>query len=165
MCAREGLCVVTGGPGTGKTTVMREVVARLRAAGERVVLAAPTGVARQVLLRAMAGVDPRPRAMTLHRLVARPPAGRLLSVVVDEASLLSLEMLREVLVAFGGARPALRRLVLVGDPDQLPPVNGAEVLWEMLRCARVPRVALTHVYRQAHSSALFAALQLSLIHI
>lgn len=173
MCQSKGFCVVTGGPGTGKTTVMRAVVSQLLRRGERVVLAAPTGVARQVLQRSVlaacaSGV--RPQAFTLHRLVMTTDAEVLglgrggaaaTSLVVDEASLVSLEMLHAVLARFSRGH-TLRRLVLVGDPDQLPPVRGVEVLRELLDapCSTIPRVVLTHVYRQQHGSALFSALQL-----
>lgn len=161
MCCRENFCVVTGGPGTGKTTVMREVVRLLLQQKENVVLAAPTGVARQVLQRAMSSLNAnkQPKAFTVHRLLMTRSTEPQVSLIVDEASLLSLDMLHDLFRKF--KHPKLRRLVLVGDPDQLQPVNGIEVLPELLAEpeSEIPRTCLKTVYRQSNATALFDALQ------
>ncbi|MBM4342840.1 MAG: ATP-dependent RecD-like DNA helicase [Deltaproteobacteria bacterium] len=152
------LLVVTGGPGTGKTTILRGVLAALDDGDAKVVLAAPTGRAARRLAEA-AGLQ----AKTLHRLLAidpgRPDAGRgkvaieADLVIVDEASMVDAALMAQLL----GALPEHARLVLVGDADQLPSVGPGAVLADLLACAEVPRVRLDQVFRQAEASRIVRA--------
>lgn len=152
------LLVVTGGPGTGKTTILRGVLAALDGADTQVVLAAPTGRAARRLAEA-AGLEAR----TLHRLLAidpsRPDAGRGKTalqadlVVVDEASMVDAVLMAQLVQAL----PASARLLLVGDADQLPSVGPGAVLADLLACPEVPRVRLDRVFRQAEASYIVRA--------
>lgn len=152
------LLVVTGGPGTGKTTILRGVLAVLRRANLKVVLAAPTGRAARRMAEAT-GVA----AKTLHRLLAIDPTQPMPGprsepldadvVVIDETSMVDAP-LAAVLV---GALAPQTRLLLVGDADQLPSVGPGAVLADLLSCAAVPRVRLDHVWRQSERSHIVAA--------
>ncbi len=152
------LLVVTGGPGTGKTTILRGVLAALDDVDSTVVLAAPTGRAARRLAEA-AGLE----AKTLHRLLAidpsRPDAGRgkvaieADLVVVDEASMVDAALMAQLV----GALPPYARLLLVGDADQLPSVGPGAVLADLLACPEVPRVRLDRVFRQAEASSIVRA--------
>lgn len=148
--------VLTGGPGTGKTTTVRAIVAAHEALGHRVLLAAPTGRAAKRLSEA-AGREAR----TIHRLLEWNPArGGFVRgedepleadvVVADEASMLHLELA----LALVEALPNDAKLVLVGDADQLPPVGPGHVLREVLASGVVPIVRLARVFRQAEASAI-----------
>lgn len=163
-----GVVVITGGPGTGKTTLVRFIVHLAARAGVRVALAAPTGRAAQRLQEALfsgAGAVPpgvlAPR--TIHRLLeVRPGAGgggpRFARgphhpldaelVVVDEASMLDLPLACHLLSAL---RPGAR-LVLVGDVDQLPSVGPGQVLKDLIESGCVAVVRLTRIFRQAARS-------------
>ncbi|HXT22903.1 MAG TPA: ATP-dependent RecD-like DNA helicase, partial [Thermoanaerobaculia bacterium] len=142
--------VLTGGPGTGKTTLVRALVEIFGKKGERVLLAAPTGRAAKRMAETT-GHD----ASTLHRLLEwspqsgrferneeRPLAADLL--VVDEVSMLDMLLAHHLLKAV----PEQARLVLVGDADQLPSVGPGNVLAEMLASGVVPSVRLTRIFRQ-----------------
>ncbi|MGF1467479.1 MAG: ATP-dependent RecD-like DNA helicase [Sandaracinaceae bacterium] len=153
---RHGLMVLTGGPGTGKTTTTRAIVEAHGKLDLRVHLAAPTGRAAK-RLAAATGRD----AATLHRLLEWNPAIGTFSrnaaapldsdlVLVDEASMLDLMLAR----ALVDALPPSASLVLVGDVDQLPPVSAGHVLREVIRADRVPLVRLNEVFRQAQESAI-----------
>ena len=152
------LAVVTGGPGTGKTTIIRGLLAALPA-HEQVALAAPTGRAA----RRLAEATDR-EAKTLHRLLeydvrqrrflrdqSRPLDAAL--VVVDEASMVDVPLATALCSAL---RPETR-LILVGDADQLPSVGPGAVLADLLRCEQVARVRLKQVYRQGQTSYITAA--------
>ena len=152
----HGLMVLTGGPGTGKTTTTRAVVDAHRAADLQVSLAAPTGRAAKRLSEAT-GRD----ALTLHRLLEWNPATGVFGrhagspleadlVLVDEASMLDLALAKALVEAL----PPSASLVLVGDVDQLPPVGAGEVLREVIRSGAVPVVRLQEVFRQAQESAI-----------
>ncbi|MGI6083659.1 MAG: ATP-dependent RecD-like DNA helicase [Limnochordia bacterium] len=155
---RGGVVVITGGPGTGKTTVVHEILRGAKARGATVLLAAPTGRAAKRLQEA-AGM----RAMTIHRLLEYGPnigdgrAGfqrnadnplRADMLVIDEASMLDLPLAYHLLSA---VKPGTT-LVMVGDADQLPSVGPGTVLQDIIQSARVPVVRLTTVFRQARES-------------
>lgn len=154
LAVEAPLLVVTGGPGTGKTTVIRALTALLAQVPGGLALAAPTGRAA----RRLAEVTGR-EASTLHRLLeARPPRldfgrhpGRPLdhgAVLVDEASMVDLPLLRGLLRA---VKPGTR-LILVGDADQLPPVGPGEPLRDLVESEAVPVVRLGTLYRQGQGS-------------
>lgn len=153
------LVVLTGGPGTGKTTTVRAIVAAHRAADRRVLLCAPTGRAAKHL-SAAAGAQ----ATTVHRALEWSPAARAFTrdeshpldadvVLVDEASMLDLALAQKLLRAV----PAATTLVLVGDADQLPPVGPGPVLRELLASGVGAVARLRHVFRQAGESAIVRA--------
>jgi len=148
-----GVLALTGGPGTGKTTVIKGILAVLERAGCKVMLAAPTGRAARRLAEA-AGKP----AKTVHRLLEYDAAGRFgrseenpleaQAVIVDEASMLDIVLTYRLLDAL----PVGCRLVLVGDVDQLPSVGAGSVLKDIIRCGQLPVVRLTEVFRQAEIS-------------
>ena len=152
------LLVLTGGPGTGKTTTVRGIVAAHRGLGHEVVLCAPTGRAAKRLSEA-AGSEAR----TIHRLLEWNPAtarfqrGRALPieadlVLVDEASMLNMQLAENLLSAI----PAQVPLVLVGDVDQLPPVGPGQVLRALIDSGVARVVRLETVFRQAQESRIVA---------
>ena len=152
------LLVLTGGPGTGKTTTVRGIVAAHRSLGHEVVLCAPTGRAAKRLSEA-AGSEAR----TIHRLLEWNPAtarfqrGRALPVeadlvLVDEASMLNMQLAESLLSAI----PAQVPLVLVGDVDQLPPVGPGQVLRSLIDSGVARVVRLQTVFRQAQESRIVA---------
>jgi len=154
--AERALSVLTGGPGCGKTTTVRAMVGLARARGERVTLAAPTGRASQRLAEVV-GLE----AGTVHRLLEWSPAnGRFTRdarkplatdlLVVDETSMLDVSLGAALLVAV----PPEARVVLVGDPGQLPAVGAGDVLADLLRSPAVARTELREVFRQADRSAI-----------
>lgn len=151
---RQKVVVVTGGPGTGKTTLIRGVFAILGAKRQRVLLAAPTGRAAKRLSEATGG-----EAKTIHRLLDfQPKKGGFARdessplevdvLVVDEASMLDVVLAHELLRAV----PDRARLVLVGDVDQLPSVGPGRVLEDLIVSGSVEVVRLTEVFRQARRS-------------
>lgn len=148
------VAVVTGGPGVGKTTIVRGIVSILAKKGVRILLAAPTGRAAK-RLSDQAGMP----ASTLHRLLEWRPAegafGRNATnaldcdlLVVDEASMLDVRLAADLLGALGPAT----RLVLVGDVDQLPSVGPGRILRDIIDSGAVPTVRLTEIFRQAATS-------------
>ena len=148
-----GVFALTGGPGTGKTTIIKGILSVLKRAGCTVLLAAPTGRAARRL--EMAAGE---RAQTVHRLLEYTVtgefgknAGDLLeaqAVIVDEASMLDIVLFYHLLDAL----PLGCRLILVGDVDQLPSVGPGSVLKDIIQCGRMPVVRLHEVFRQAEVS-------------
>jgi exodeoxyribonuclease V alpha subunit len=149
-----GLFVLTGGPGTGKTTITLAIIDLWEALGRRVLLAAPTGRAAKKLSEATS----RP-ASTIHRMLEfnartgefgrnemRPLAADV--VLVDEVSMVDLLLMESVLRAF----PEGATLVLVGDADQLPSVGPGNVLGDILRSGVVRSVRLEQIFRQVEQS-------------
>lgn len=148
------LLVITGGPGTGKTTTVRGIVEAHRRRGHEVVLCAPTGRAAKRLSEA-SGAEAR----TIHRLLEWNPALARFQrdaanpieadlVLVDEASMLNLQLAEKLLAAVPPQVP----LVLVGDVDQLPPVGPGQVLRAVIDSGVAPVERLSTVFRQAQES-------------
>ncbi len=149
----EGVCVITGGPGTGKTTSINVIIRLLRRAG-KVELCAPTGRAAKRMSEAT-GCSAR----TIHRLLeysgeqqgfARDADNPLDAdvVIVDEMSMVDVFLMRSLLCAL---RPGTR-LLLVGDADQLPSVGAGNVLKDLIASETVRVVRLTEIFRQAGQS-------------
>jgi exodeoxyribonuclease V alpha subunit len=153
LALTERVAVLTGGPGCGKSYTVRAVVALARAKRAKVMLAAPTGRAAKRLAE-LAGLE----AATLHRLLQLRPGGDAAFdrdhpldadlLVVDEASMLDVLLANKLVKAI----PPGAHLLFVGDVDQLPSVGAGEVLRDLLAAERLPRVRLTHVFRQAQQS-------------
>jgi exodeoxyribonuclease V alpha subunit len=152
--ARRQLLVVTGGPGVGKTTIVRAILAVYARAGVSVRLAAPTGRAAKRMTEAT-GVD----AVTLHRLLEFEPKTATFkrdrnrpieasALVVDEASMLDLPTADALAQAVAPGT----RLLLVGDVDQLPSVGPGAVLRDTIASGVVPCVRLRQIFRQAARS-------------
>ena len=149
VAAQGGVVVITGGPGTGKTTLIRALLDLFRASRLGVRLAAPTGRASRRMAEAT-GHD----ASTVHRLLEFDPKGgfartdrnplELDVLVVDESSMLDLSLANSLLRAL----PQRARLVLVGDVDQLPSIGPGSVLRDVIESGRVPCVRLMEVFRQ-----------------
>jgi exodeoxyribonuclease V alpha subunit len=151
---RSKTLVITGGPGVGKTTILRAIVEIYRAKKMRVHLCAPTGRAAKRLSEST-----RVPAQTIHRLLKFDPAGggflhgldRPLEgdvFIVDESSMVDLLLAQSLVRAI----PPSAALVLVGDADQLPSVGPGTVLQDLIASGCIPVCRLTHVFRQAARS-------------
>ncbi|MDB5295628.1 MAG: recD2, partial [Phycisphaerales bacterium] len=158
LAVRSKVVVITGGPGVGKTTLLRAVVEVLRAKQMRLVLCAPTGRAAKRLGEAT-GVP----ATTIHRLLEfDPKTGGFKHdrdhpldgdvFVVDETSMVDVVLAHQTVRAV----PPHAALVLVGDVDQLPPVGPGSVLRDVIDSGAVPVCRLTEVFRQAAESRIVA---------
>ena len=160
LAAASQVMLLTGGPGTGKTTSLRGVLALFDQLGLETALAAPTGRAAK-RLGELCGME----AATIHRLLETqydPRSGRLVfardeddplradAVIVDETSMVDILLMRGLLSAL---RPECR-LILVGDPDQLPSVGPGNLFSDLIRSGVVPMVRLTEIFRQAAESAI-----------
>ena len=145
--------VLTGGPGTGKTTTTLGIITAFREAGARILLAAPTGRAAKRLSEAT-----RMEAKTIHRLLeVKPPEGYQKNeehplegdvLIVDECSMIDIMLMYNLLKAV----PDTMTLILVGDIDQLPSVGAGNVLRDIIDSERFPVVRLTRIFRQAQTS-------------
>jgi len=161
---RHKVSILTGGPGTGKTTILRGLVDILRAKKVRVALAAPTGRAAQRLAETTGGF-----AATIHRLLKFEPAkGRFAAnenaplstdfLIVDEASMLDVRLAAALLAAV----PTRAHLLLVGDTDQLPSVGAGNVLNDLIQVSHAltdasphfPVTRLSAIYRQKGQSGI-----------
>ena len=158
QAANSGLLLITGGPGTGKTTVLNGILHLYSQMGLSCMLAAPTGRAAkrlsevtgqeaQTIHRLLgAGIDPRTGKLFFYHNESQPLKTDVL--IVDEMSMVDIQLLGSLLRAL----PARTRLILVGDPDQLPPVGPGFPFSDMLRSNLLPTVRLTEIFRQAQES-------------
>ncbi len=153
QAAVSKVMVLTGGPGTGKTTTTQGIIAAFRAYGLKVLLAAPTGRAAQRMSEAT-GLP----AKTIHRLLeCKPPEGYMRNeenplegdvLIVDECSMIDIILMNALMKAV----PSGMRLILVGDIDQLPSVGAGNVLRDMIDSGHFPVIRLTRIFRQALAS-------------
>ena len=151
MALSHKFSIVTGGPGTGKTTILKGILHLANQMGESVLLAAPTGRAAK-RMESLCGAP----AKTLHRLLEMDPVSKKFNrnvgnqlhcdlLIVDEFSMVDTWLASSLLEAV-----SLRaRILLVGDADQLPSVGPGNVLNDLLQCPKIPSVRLQHIFRQA----------------
>ncbi len=158
IAAKNRVTVITGGPGTGKTTTVRAIIAMFEKLDMKVLLAAPTGRAAKRMTE-LTGHE----AATIHRLLEAGYAAdsfdlvfkkdedeplKCDALIVDECSMIDIVLMRSLLAAL----PAECRLVLVGDADQLPSVGPGNVFLDILRSNLLPVVRLTEIFRQTAES-------------
>lgn len=153
QAAMSKVMVLTGGPGTGKTTVTKGIIAMYQEQGFKILLAAPTGRAAKRMTEAT-GIE----AKTIHRLLeCKPPEGYQKNnenplegdvLVVDECSMIDILLMNSLLKAV----PENMRLVLAGDINQLPSVGPGNVLRDIIDSGRFPVIRLNKIFRQAQSS-------------
>ena len=153
LAARSKVMILTGGPGTGKTTTVKGVIDVYSATGMRILLAAPTGRAAKRLTETT-GMG----AKTIHRMLeAKPPNGynknednKLFGdvLIVDESSMIDVILMYNLLKAV----PDEMTVIFVGDSDQLPSVGPGNVLRDMIDSGVIPVVKLTRIFRQAMES-------------
>ncbi len=156
--ATRGVLIITGGPGTGKTTIIQGVLSLFDQMELKTLLCAPTGRAAKRLTE-VTGRE----ASTIHRLLGAGidlRTGKLFfqkdekdpleadAVIVDEMSMVDVELLSDLLRAI----PSGTQMIMVGDPDQLPPVGAGFPFSDMLRSGVLPSVRLTEIFRQAQES-------------
>jgi exodeoxyribonuclease V alpha subunit len=157
MAYNQKVSILTGGPGTGKTTSLRALLMVLRKRNISVALAAPTGRAAKRLTEATGSIGFE--AKTLHRLLEFAPHENTFTrneenalpyqfVIVDEVSMVDILLFYHLLKAL----PPDAHLLLVGDADQLPPVGPGNVLRDLLRSEAIPTMRLTELFRQAQQS-------------
>src|SRR5205085_6738445 len=157
MAYSQKVSILTGGPGTGKTTSLRALLMVLRKRNIDVALAAPTGRAAKRLTEATGAVGFQ--AKTLHRLLEYAPHDNTYQrneenplpyqfVIVDEVSMVDILLFYHLLKAL----PPDAHLMLVGDADQLPSVGPGNVLRDLLRSDAIPTVVLMVLFRQAQQS-------------
>ena len=158
--SRQGVLILTGGPGTGKTTTVRGIVALFQKMGLDILLAAPTGRAAKRMSE-LTGEE----AQTIHRLLGMSwnESAHMVTftkgekepleadaVILDEMSMVDVELFAALLRAL---RPGTR-LIMVGDADQLPSVGAGNVFSDLIRSGRIETVFLREVFRQAEQSAI-----------
>lgn len=158
--ARRQVMLLTGGPGTGKTTSLKGILSLFDHLGLRTCLTAPTGRAAKRLSETCGA-----EASTIHRLLETRYDGQTGAltfthnerepletdaVILDEASMVDIVLMQALLAALPGGC----RLVLVGDPHQLPSVGPGNLLSDLLRSQRLPTLCLTEIFRQAAASAI-----------
>lgn len=158
IAVNKGLLILTGGPGTGKTTTVKGIITLMKNHGMHVALAAPTGRAAKRMTE-LTGFE----AKTIHRLLEveykegaaeasfvynRKNPLDVDAVIVDELSMVDILLFNSLLEAL----PLHARLIMVGDKDQLPPVGAGNVLKDLTESEMIPVVALDKVFRQAMKS-------------
>ncbi len=154
---RNTATVITGGPGTGKTTIINTIIKIMEAQGKEIALAAPTGRAAKRMCE-VTGVE----AKTIHRLLENMPSqgGQVYfgknennkldcdMLIVDEMSMVDILLMNHLLAAL----PNRARLVMVGDADQLPAVGAGNVLRDIIESDSIECIKLTEIFRQAKES-------------
>jgi exodeoxyribonuclease V alpha subunit len=156
LSVTSGVSIITGGPGTGKTTVSKILLDIFSSRNKKILLAAPTGRAA----KRMSEVTGRP-ANTIHRLLEYNPMKHGFNrnadnpleadvILVDEFSMVDCELF----FSLAQAIPTIAQLVIVGDKDQLPSVGAGNILQDMIESNRVPTVKLKSIFRQAAGSAI-----------
>ncbi|MFI3228640.1 MAG: ATP-dependent RecD-like DNA helicase [Bacillota bacterium] len=156
----SGVMVITGGPGTGKTTIIKCITELFMSSGKRVKLCAPTGRAAKRMSEAT-GLE----AKTIHRLLGMEFAEGKFNfkynelepldadvVIVDEISMADIFIFNSLIKALEMGT----RIVLVGDKDQLPSVSAGNILGDIIACNMVPVIALTEIYRQDANSLIIS---------
>lgn len=153
QAAASKVMILTGGPGTGKTTTTHGIISAYKAYGLKILLAAPTGRAAKRMTEAT-GLE----AKTIHRLLeCKPPEGYQKDeehplegdvLIVDECSMIDIVLMNSLLKAI----PQHMRLILVGDIDQLPSVGAGNVLRDIIDSGSFPVIRLTKIFRQAQTS-------------
>ena len=153
LAASSPVSILTGGPGTGKTTTTKAMLEAFRTAGCRILLAAPTGRAAKRLSETT-----HMEARTIHRLLEYSPMDGYVRnednpltgdvLIVDESSMVDIVLMNALLKAV----PVGMRVVFIGDVDQLPSVGSGNVLRDMIESGAVPTTRLTKIFRQAESS-------------
>ena len=159
MAVSRGLMILTGGPGTGKTTTLNAIISIFEKKGSRVMLAAPTGRAAK-RMSDLTGNE----AKTIHRLleVVYDSGGKLTFahnennpldcdvLVIDEMSMVDVILFEKLLRA---VRLGCK-LIMVGDSDQLPSVGAGNLLADLISCGKIPVIALKEIFRQAQKSCI-----------
>lgn len=150
---KSKVMILTGGPGTGKTTTTQGIIAALKGMGMDVQLAAPTGRAAKRMSEAT-GMD----AKTIHRLLEFHPLDGYRrdkdnplegdALIIDECSMIDIILMHNLMKAI----PSNMRIIMVGDIDQLPSVGAGNVLRDIIDSERIPVVRLTRIFRQAQNS-------------
>ena len=159
LALKSKVLVITGGPGVGKTTIVKSILRVLSAKGMRLLLCAPTGRAAKRMSEAT-GFE----AKTIHRLLEVDPKGGGFKrdrdnqldcdlLVVDEASMVDVMLMQALMKAV----PDNAALLIVGDIDQLPSVGPGQVLADVIASGAVPVVRLTEVFRQAAASRIIVS--------
>ena len=149
----NNVMILTGGPGTGKTTVTKGIITAFRLMNKDILLAAPTGKAADRMSDATGG-----DAKTIHRLLGyNPMRGYLYNedfplygdvLILDETSMINVQLMNTLLKAV----PIEMKLVLIGDVDQLPCIGAGNILSDLIKSEKVPVVKLEKIFRQAASS-------------
>ncbi len=151
---QNNVTIITGGPGTGKTTMIRRLLDVLDEQNLQYKLAAPTGRAAKRM-----NESTKRFALTLHRLLEFDPQSRTFAcnehnalktdyLIVDEASMLDIFLAQAILKAL----PYTSHLVLIGDVDQLPAVGAGNFLHDLIASGKIPTIQLNHIFRQAQDS-------------